>query len=259
VTLLANATPADVEPFLQPGGKLWRDGFLARIGVVVPPDDGHNDLPFPEAALAFPPKLLRELRDWHRALGEPRVTLDPILGKGKEPTGRYRAQVTPANDTVYSVSPDVRRAFYAYDNAMRQILSAADEHDFDGSYGRFPVKAMRIAALLTSLQDVNGTKTIQLSAWYRGQAIAERWRQSLHRLVAQLRETTAPTRATKIEAQILRVLKKHGPSSINDLYRWTKIPAADLTEHLKALHSVRLVRAEVTNRTTKYRYTGPVS
>jgi hypothetical protein len=116
-----------------------------------------------------------------------------------------------------------------------------------------------VAGAVTSLQDVNGTKTIQLSAWYRGQAIAERWRQSLHRLVAQLQDTGTPSRAIKIEDQIIRVLKKHGPSSINDLYRWTKIPATDLTEHLKALHSVRLVRIEMTKRTTKYRYTGPTS
>jgi Protein of unknown function (DUF3987) len=257
VTLLANATPADVAPFMQPGGKLWRDGFLARIGLVVPPEESQTNEGFPDEVLTFPPTLVRELRQWHEALHEPTLTLNPILSKAKQPTGLYRPVISPLLETGYRLTPEVRGAFYAYDAAMRHMLTSADTQDFDGSYGRFPIKALRIAALLASMHDVNATHTIDLSHWYRGQAIAERWRASLHRLVGHLQSSVGPDRTAQRENHILKVLKAHGPCSEADIYRWTKIPATQLDPQLKALLAIKIVRPEWTKRTLKYRYAGP--
>src|SRR6266568_5703829 len=113
-------------------------------------------------------------------------------------------------ETTYTLSPEVRTAFYAYDRGLHELMAHSKNEDLDGSYARFPMKALRIAGLLASLHDDASQYTIWPAQWYRGQQIAERWRQSLHTLIGQVQEATEPTATRQLEEGLIRQVKKHG-------------------------------------------------
>jgi hypothetical protein len=252
VTLLASLTPADLRPFAGHQSTLWRDGYFARFAFIVPPAGAYSDAEFPQASLSYPATLLTPLMAWHQRLGIPTVDLEPILKQGK-PTGRYRLQREPLRETTYRLGPEARQAFYRYDLALRRLARQQGQEDLDGSYGRLAMKALRIAALLASLDD-DGRHTIELAHWHRGQQIVERWRASLHRLIGQLEAGTAESRQAKVEEHLIRTLKKQGLMTKRDLQRRTGMAALDLLKGLDALEDVGLVKTVETAQTTKYRY-----
>ena len=73
-----------------------------------------------------------------------------------------------------------------YRNALRRLTEDFAVSDFDGSYSRFPEKALRVA-LLASIDD---SRYITLRHWAR-RGSAETWRQSLHDLYQGLNTATA--------------------------------------------------------------------
>jgi hypothetical protein len=183
--------------------------------------------------------------------------LESILDAKKKPTGHYRPVfVQPHKATTYVLSPDVRKAFYAYDEALHTLMAQSKQEDLDGSYARFPMKALRIAGLLASLHDDSGRATIWPAQWYRGQQIAERWRQDLHKLVKQVSEEETVTRASKGEERVLAVLHKHGVLSPVELHRWTKLPYTEIMHYLRVLQKAGAVREQDTGRTKKYSLVG---
>jgi hypothetical protein len=252
ISLLANVTPSDLQPFVKARSSLWRDGYIARLGFVTPEQGEGSDAPFPEGTLAFPSYMVSTLQKWHQRLGVPACILTPTVDKKGDPTGGYTVDADPLPEKVYTLSPDVRTAYYAYDQAMRELTRSRQNEDLDGSYGRFPMKALRIAGLLAALHDDSGSYTIWPAQWWRGQQIAERWRRDLHRLMQQVREDDIPTREGKGEQRVLTVLRKHGPMSAIEIHRWTKLAHTDILQHLDVLQRAGAVREQETGRTTKY-------
>jgi hypothetical protein len=256
VTLLANVTPADLKPFLRAQSSLWRDGYIARFAFITPAASTGSTAPFPEGAMTIPRRLLTELASWHKRLGIPRVTLEPIVDAKAKATGHYRpAFVRPHTETIYRLSPEVRKAFYAYDEALHHLMAQSPNEDLDGSYARFPMKALRIAGLLASLHDDDSRHTLWPRHWYRGQQIAERWRADLHKLVKQVSADDSPSRAEKEEQRVLAVLKTRGDLTIRDINRWTKLAHGEILQCLGVLHEAGIVEEITTARTKKYRYT----
>jgi hypothetical protein len=181
--------------------------------------------------------------------------VEPVLNDKGKPTGRYQVIPTqPHRDTTYVLSPDVRTAFYAYDDAMHHLMSQTKNEDLDGSYARFPMKALRIAALLASLHDDATKHTIWPAQWYRGQQIVERWRHDLHTLMRQVNEQDETTREGKGEQRVIAVLKKHGELSAIEMHRWTKLAHTNILQHLTVLQEAGVVRMTDTGRTKKYQY-----
>jgi hypothetical protein len=257
VALLANVTPADLKPFLRAQSPLWRDGYIARFAFIAPGESTANTAMFPEGAMTIPRPLVTTLASWHKRLGIPRVILEPILDAKEKATGRYRPVfVQPHKETTYTLSPEVRTAFYAYDEALHTLMAQSKQEDLDGSYARFPMKALRIAALLASLHDDSSRYTIWPAQWYRGQQIAERWRADLHKLVKQVSEGETETREGKGENRILAVLRKHGALSAMAIHKWTKFAHADILQHLNVLERAEIVGVQETGRTKKYHLLG---
>jgi hypothetical protein len=152
------------------------------------------------------------------------------------------------------LSSQVRTAFYAYDQALHDVMQQTKNEDLDGSYARFPMKALRIAALLASLHDDGSKYTIWPAQWYRGQQIAERWRRDLHVLRKQVEDHEPVSRESKGEQRILAVLKKHGELSPLGIHKWTKLAHTEILQHLDVLQRAGAVREIVTVRTKKYCY-----
>jgi hypothetical protein len=255
VTLLVNVTPADLKPFLRAQSPLWRDGYMARFAFIAPGEAPATQVPFPEGTFAYPKPLVTTLTAWHKRLGIPRVTVEPISGpKGKD-TGRHRIVfLQPHKETTYTLSPEVRQAFYAYDRGLHELMAHTKNEDLDGSYARFPMKALRIAGLLASLHDDASQYTIWPAQWYRGQAIAERWRHDLHKLMHQVASDEVPSREAQSEQRILEVLKKHGALTVRGIHVWTKLGHREIQDVLQALRGAGAVREETTPRATKYTY-----
>jgi Protein of unknown function (DUF3987) len=255
LTLLVNVTPADLKPFVKAHSPLWRDGYIARFAFSTPHDSDIRETAFPEGSPTYPLCLIHTLQIWHERLGIPQVRIDPERDQRRHESSRHSIlQITPLPETTYRLSPEVRQAYYTYDQAMRELIQREANHDLDGSYARFPMKALRIAGLLASLHDNSNRCMIDLLHWYRGQQIAERWRRDLHRLVGQVHGDVEPSMRAKAEQRILSVIKKHGTLTVRDIQRWTKLAYADITPHLETLMTAGVVGSDTTSRTTKYRY-----
>jgi len=255
VALLANVTPADLKPFMRAHDSLWRDGYIARFAFITPGKTPATSAEFPEGAMTLPDPLVKSLASWHKRLGIPLVALDPIIDAKQKMTGRYQpAFVQPHRETTYVLSPPVRKAFYAYDAAMHTLMAQSKNEDLDGSYARFPMKALRIAGLLASLHDDSTSQTIWPRHWYRGQQIAERWRQNLHSLIAQLAEDRPVSREHVQEDRIVEVLRANSPLPVRGLHLKTKLSYTDIERTLQVLVSAGAVRELRTPQTKKYAY-----
>ena len=113
------------------------------MALVIPPDGLIKDERFPDGEMVIPESLLQPLRDWHKRLGD----------------------LSANNRSPLELDPDVKDAYYRYDGALRKLLVEIGIPDFDGSYGRLPEKALRIAALFASLE---GSPTIKMKPLGQG-------------------------------------------------------------------------------------------
>lgn len=255
LSLLATVTPADLKPFAKPQSPLWRDGYIARFAFVCPEADAISDAQFPPGEPRFNAAMIHELHDWHVALGLPTCDLVPVQDKRGEATGDYRVtEGAPLPERPFILSPDVWTAYYNYDRAMRDLTRQRNSEDLDGSYVRFPMKALRIAGLLASFHDVAKQSTIWMPAWARAQTITEHWRRDLHRLVQQVQYADLPTRQEKQERHICEVLQRKGALSIRDIHRWTKLPYTDIARHCELLLTAGVVKRIDTTRAKKYEW-----
>lgn len=180
LAFLALATPADVSHLGRQLHSLWHDGFFARIAFITPgPDDVPSREPFPPGERTIPTELVEPLRAWHTRLGLPRVKVAKSGASGDWQV--VDRDEIPVN--VCSFDAAVTAAYYAYDEALREIVARSPTTDTDASYARLPEKALRVAVLLASLE--NGGR-IEVRHWARAQQIAESWRACLHSFWAQL-------------------------------------------------------------------------
>ena len=252
VSLLANVTLADVRPFVQAGKPLWRDGYIARMAFVTPESTASNDDPFPDEILVIPDTLVRALQHWHQRLGVPNATLTPRADTKGKPTTGYTVTVSALPEQHYTLSQDVRDAYYAYDKALTVLTRQRQNEDLDGSYARFAIKALRIAGLLGSLHDTSNSHKIELPHWYRGQQIAEHWRQDIHRLIKQVQSQDAPSRQSVREDRVLQLIRDKGAQSIatlHNLTKWSRTEIRELCDNLVLTHTLT---KEENARTVKY-------
>jgi Protein of unknown function (DUF3987) len=255
VTLLANVTPADLQPFLRAQNPLWRDGYIARVAFVTPGDAPATTDPFPEGPMTIPDRLILPLTDWHGRLGTPLLALEPVVDTKGKATGKHLpVYLRDHQETTYVLHPEVRQAFYSYDSALRSLMAQSNQEDLDGSYARFPIKALRIAGLLASLHDESGKHTIYPAHWARGQQIAERWRRDLHAMIQQVQEDPLPSKDGQQEQRILNVLRANPPLSIRDIYLKTKLAYGDIEHTLAMLTRTGIATEFTTARTKKYAY-----
>jgi hypothetical protein len=255
VALLANVTPADLRPFLRAQSSLWRDGYIARFAFIAPGECPASTAAFPEETMTIPPPLITRLASWHKRLGIPHVSVDPLIDEQGKATGRYQPIfLQPHIETPYVLSPEVRTAFYAYDTALHTLMAQSKNEDLDGSYARFPMKALRIAGLLASLHDDSDRHTIGLAQWSRGQQIAERWRRDLHTLIKQVSGDEPTSHESRKEHRIVEVLRHNAALSLRDLHLKTKLAYGDIAQTLSPLIHAGVIREEKTPRTTKYGY-----
>lgn len=217
LSLLCNVTPMDLQPFAKKDSKLWRDGFMARFAFSTPDDEDTSDEEYPREEFRIPAKLITELHNWHVSLGIPDCHIEPdVDGKGKE-KGTFHVVRKPLPETTYTLAEEVWRSYYAYDKALRQLMKDQHAVYLDGSYTRFPAKALRIAALFSSLHS-GGKRIIWPKFWALGQHITEQWRLELHRLVRQIHAPQEePGERRTLEDALIQQVRQRGAQTLREL------------------------------------------
>jgi len=205
LALLGCMTPPDIKKEAKTGGPFWSTGLWARFSFICPPPDTYIDAPFEIGEIPVPYELVSQLSAWHYRLGMPHIGIDVKFDEKGRETGTFDVEREPLPETECQFGEGVWEAWARYRTALKQMISAMKNRDLAGSYSRLAIRAMRVAALLASLEN-NGI--IEMRHWARAQEIAEGWRKSLHELYAQvnMRDETSP--AASLEDEILRHIKR---------------------------------------------------
>lgn len=205
LVILGNMTPADMQPFARRGAALWNDGFFARFVFITPPHTANpNRARFPKGKRIIPIEIIQPLQEWHTRLGIPQVAVDDETDATGKRTGKQIVTVIPVAPVVYEVADTVGDAFYAYHDALTDLIGASGNQDLDGNYARFAEKAFRVALLLASVEEA--TK-VEMRHWARAQEITERWRASLHCLIEHLNRNV-PSKKANDEERIAKTVQR---------------------------------------------------
>lgn len=219
LALLANLTPDDLRPYAHSGSSLWGDGFLARFGLITPPEDGPLSYGhFPDGERKIPEDIVRALVEWNQRLGLPEMTLHNTDVKG-----RKKVRCDAHQPQVLDMEKAAKEAFYAYHDGLLETIHHSENHDLDGNYTRLGEKALRIAMLLASIENISMVQTHHLAA---AEEITEHWRLGLHTLYSQVNQRKQSTARDK-ENDVIRVIDRHGamtPAEVKKYIRDMSIP-----------------------------------
>jgi hypothetical protein len=208
LALLANLTPADLQPYAKRGAALWNDGFWARFAFVTPPLNAvRKNERFPQEQRITPIALVKPIADWHKRLGIPDVQM---IDRG----AKYEAVVTHKQPQLCRMGNGVYDAYYRYNDALIDIVSQSRLTDLDGNYARLPEKALRVAMLLASLE---GKDIIELRHWHRAQQVAETWRLNLHNLYDQIVGEAETPKIVAMEDRIMQLISQKGPLTVREI------------------------------------------
>ncbi len=183
LALLANMTPADLRAYADKGNGFWRDGFWARFAFITPPEHAFKNATFAREEVPVPALLQDRLRRWHARLGVPTISITVIQDETGNDTGHYRVERGALPEQPCQIDSEAYHAYDRYRLALRELVAKSSNQDLDGSYTRLSDRALRIAALLASLE--NGDR-IELRQWAKAQDIAEMMRRNLHELYRQV-------------------------------------------------------------------------
>jgi len=211
LALLANITPADLQPHVGLDSHLWQDGYLARFALVLP-DEGRKNARFPKGE----PRVDDDI-------GEPLIQLHETLGsatvQATEPEGKNRkwgvAWTRDLPEKAMAMPDDVTDAFYAYRDALHDQFDTIASA-FHASYTRLPGMALRIATLLDGVALTDG---LSMAAFARAVNVTEGWRRSLHKIPAIAHMAEKPTREAVLEDKICALLGRKGEVTPGFLYQ----------------------------------------
>lgn len=224
LALLASTTYAHLIKIAGKGSALWRDGFIARMAMVTAsPTELPSKERFPEGKQQFAPSLVRALSDYDQKLGRDSVAIIPRYGAGqqagKKPVG-YDIQRTHAQKYELELSREAYEASYAYDDFAIDCISTPRlvPADLHSSYARLRDRALRIAALLASLE--GGAKPlITLRDWQKAQAIVERQRYSLHYAYDVLTGQASKWQEETLAEEVYNFIASKGVVTLREIQR----------------------------------------
>lgn len=213
--LLASTTPANLRKYANKGGEFWNDGFWARFAFITPPPDGWCTKTMDIGMVPVPPEISKSLKEWNERLGVPQCLIEEIRDTKGNGTGRYKVERGDLPTHQLIIHTQAYAAYKRYRESLRSMIASNGNQDLDGSYVRLSDKALRIAALIASLENDGN---ITLTIWTLAQEIAEMFRRNLHELYAQI---NIPQQDSPLEDMLIDYLKnlKGGATTIRDIVR----------------------------------------
>jgi len=240
LALLGILTPADIASVVSHGSMLWGDGYLARMGLIVPTNGMMKDGEFPSGKRVFDESLLKPLMGWHKRLGFP----TPVI------SGNVVTSDCSKCNTILNLADDTRKAYYRYDKALRNLLIEMSLTDLDGNYARFPEKSLRIAALFASLE---GSDLIKINHWAKAQAIVERWRSNLHSLYRQVNTDEFVNQKLSGEQKVLKAIKEKVFPTSREIQQFSGLSSEETGRLLGVLALDKRIIREKQGKTDRYR------
>lgn len=216
VSILGATTPARMHRNVQPGD--WEDGNLARIALLTPTESEIKRGTTSISSDDFnPPKdLKRRLYNIYQTFPQPPEM--ELLDDGSAPPKMEARSML--------IDRDALAAFNVYADAMHEMTSPHSGLDerLKGNYSRLPVMALKIAMNLTVMDwndSLIDSLTITPAHWYRAQLIAEEYRASAHRLIAQL----SKSEDIENEERVLQYIKAYNDRqpSEREIHQGTRI------------------------------------
>jgi len=186
LSILGCMTASSIKDTAKQGSKLYSNGFWSRMLVCCAPASETKNCPFTEGIITVPLELSRRLSAWHQGLGVPYAKIEPIMEEKKgelAPTGGYTVTRDDLPITTMSFAPFVLDAWTRYRSFLKNAVLTLAYPDLKSNYVRLPSRAIRIAALLAS---VEGHTEIQLCHWAKAQEITEYFRYGIHEMYRQV-------------------------------------------------------------------------
>lgn len=191
LSMLGASTPAALGPHIS-SGVLWANGWWPRFAILTPP----------------------EIRP---AWEEPRFTPEPPgIAAGLQrllerlPKGIWPS---PAEALEVEIEPDAARHWAKYNKALSYDLQTEElDERFQGTYGRLPTQALKVAILLAALDWHNEmpAPVIEERHLLRALETVEQWRESVHRAIT----LTASDVQDRVAARILRYVVESGANGV---------------------------------------------
>jgi len=211
MSLFGATTPARLS--INVGEEQWHDGMFARFALITPTEMHIERQSATVTSELKPPDELRDaLRRLYDALPKPPMP-DPLNDDGEPPEFPSRnVQITKEALAAYNRYADALHEMCAPDRGLDERVK--------GNYGRLDKLAIKVAITLAALdwaqeQTPTGVPVIDLGHWARAQQVAERWRESLHRLLFGL----SRTEDSRTEMKIMDLLTASPqPLSRRELY-----------------------------------------
>ena len=249
LALLANLTPADLQPYAKRNSALWNDGFWARYAFLTPPAYApRKNGRFPSEERHTPPMLYTKLRQWHNRLGIPVVQIVERETDGAK--AKFDLLTTPPESKLCIMADGVYDAFYNYSDALIDIVTQGDLTDLDGNYSRLPEKAMRVAMLLASLEN---NERIEMCHWARAQQVAEVWRRNLHNLYDQIVGNAEEPKSIAVEDRIFQLIGERGPITKREACQSIRgLDSDTANKTFKALVDAGYLAAQKDGRTERF-------
>jgi len=254
LAVLGSMTPSNISKYAKRGSEFWTDGFWARFAFVCAPKGAGEDHPFEMGEWPVPGYLIGRMQEWHFRLGVPEAHVDPVLDEKNKDTGRFTSRRDELPQNVCTFGEGVYEAWKRYRSTLKSIIRSWNTTDLNGNYDRLPTKAIRVAALLASLEN-NGR--IEMCHWSKAQEITERWRESLHELYAQINTAVEPTKAVTLEDEVLRHISRLEIASVADLRnRMKQYSVSDLQDACDSWAKAGVLEVEKTSHTKRYKFYG---
>jgi len=225
-SILGVTTPAGLSSAISVAD--WDNGLLPRFGLLTPEPD-YRERPALSRPTEPPLAIIRGLRHLYDALPKPEAD-----GNGWKSARALKMEV------------ESWEAVQAYSNRLRQQCDPRRETPLDdrlkGVYGRLHVQALKVAQICAALDWVEDTaKPLRLSErhWRMGEAVAEHWRLSAHRLIEDLAVSPQARHSRQVEDRVLGMIREAGREGLKlrEVYRRLKLDA--LTARQAALELVR--------------------
>ncbi|MEL6526011.1 MAG: DUF3987 domain-containing protein, partial [Chloroflexota bacterium] len=221
----------------------WANGLLIRFALLTPEPD-YRERTASKTYQTAPQSLLDDLLALHERLPAPQQTEMGL----KAPSAKRLNVECWAN-------------CQAYGDRLRKLCAPGRDTELDdrlkGVYGRMHVQAFKLASLFAALDWLDTSDdvpTVTIDHWQAGQAIAEDWRKSAHRLLVQLDRSGEALHEKRHQDRLLTAIRHTAGMGIamRDLYRKLNLPAKQARHYVQDLIRAGLVEERRMNRAEWY-------
>lgn len=208
LSILGVTTPASLSCAVSTGD--WDNGLLIRFALLSP-EPNYAERPAAKQYRSVPQSLIDDLKTLHDRLPAPQQS-----ETGMKAPGSLRLNV------------QCWQQCQSYGDWLRGMCDPGRDTELDdrlkGVYGRMHVQAFKLASLFAALDWLktgDEVPTVTVDHWQAGQALAEGWRQSAHRLLEQLDRNGDAVQEKRQQDRMLMMIRESAQQGyvLRDLYR----------------------------------------